>query len=148
MTNDDSDPTDDGPQALVPCAMTRIVLSEDSDRQFIYVSELEGERSFPIVIGSPEAREIARVVRGDQQRRPLTHELLHRALLAVGARLTSVDIVRLERETFFARMRVETATGERQDVDARPSDAIAVALRARCPLRVARHVLDTAATES
>ncbi|MEO0650202.1 MAG: bifunctional nuclease family protein [Planctomycetota bacterium] len=151
MNDEDPEPTSDAPddpQGLVPCAMTRIVLSEDSDRQFIYVSELEGQRSFPIVIGSPEAREIARVVRGDKQRRPLTHELLHKSLLAVGARLTSVDIVRLERETFFARMRVETSAGEQREIDARPSDAIAVALRARCPLRVARHVLDAAATDN
>ncbi|MHC4262118.1 MAG: bifunctional nuclease family protein [Planctomycetota bacterium] len=128
--------------------MTRIVVSEDSDRQFIYLSELEGDRSFPIVIGSHEAHEIARVVKGLRHRRPLTHELLHKSLVAAGATLSSVDIVRLERETFFARLRIETEGGEERDVDARPSDAIAVALRARCPLRVAQAVLDAAATDS
>ena len=148
MSDDEPMPEPGNPGDLVPCAMTRVVLNEDSDRQFIYLSEMSGERSFPIVIGSHEAHEIARVVKGLRHRRPLTHELLHNSLEAAGATLTSVDIVRLERETFFARLRLETEAGESRDVDARPSDAIAVALRARCPLRVSRAVLDAAATDS
>jgi bifunctional DNase/RNase len=150
--NDDADSPPSAPEGaahedLVPCSMTRIVLSEDSDRQFIYLTELEGERSFPIVIGSHEAHEIARVVKGLRHHRPLTHELLLESLTATGTTLEGVDIVRLERETFFARLNLRTQAGADCAVDARPSDAIAIGLRARCPLRVARAVPDAAATD-
>jgi bifunctional DNase/RNase len=141
------DPQTPDPTELVPCTMSRIVLSEDSDRQFIYLSEVDGKRSFPIVIGTHEAHEIARVVKGLRHRRPLTHELMQRSLEAVGARLEGVDVVRLERETFFARLRLLAADGAESEVDARPSDAIALALRTHAPMRVARAVLDAAATE-
>jgi bifunctional DNase/RNase len=132
---------------FVDVMMSRIVLTEESDRQYIYLRELEGQRAFPIVIGNHEAHEIARVVKGLRHRRPLTHELLHRSLAALGASLIGVDIVRLERDTFFARLRLRRSDGALADVDSRPSDAIALALRARCPLRVARAVLDAAAVE-
>jgi len=124
-----------------------VVLYGGADRQYIYLRETGGERAFPIVIGSNEAHEIARVIKGQRHKRPLTHELLYQSILATGSLVVGVDIVRLERDTFYAALRVQPAGGDPVNVDARPSDAVAIALRARCPVRVARSVIDAAAPQ-
>jgi hypothetical protein len=127
--------------------LVRLVHFEGGDRQHIYLREREAPgRSFPIVIGNFEAGEIQRILANQEPERPLTHRLLHEALVAIGARLGSVDIVDLSNGTFFARLSL-TPPGSTTSVsvDARPSDAIALALRARCPIRVSRRVLEAAA---
>ena len=133
---------------MVDVALGRIVIREDADPQFIYLREREGERGFSIVIGSTEAGEIHRVVNGVATERPLTHQLTFAAIQALGARLRSVDIVDLRHNTYFAQVLLEGADGDvRAVVDARPSDAIALALRARCPIRVSEDVLRMASSE-
>jgi bifunctional DNase/RNase len=136
------DTQDDVP--MVDVALGRIVIREGSEQQFIYLRELRGERGFPIVIGTAEACEIRRVVHGIQSERPLTHQLAYAAIQALGAELSRVDIVDLRNNTFFARLVLRARDGEPPAVvDARPSDALALALRARCPVRVAEHVLES-----
>lgn len=132
--------------ALVPVELARIVLHAHSQHQYIYLVESEGERRFPIVIGTTEADEIRRVIQQADPPRPMTHRLAHALVDALGARITSVDIVDLKKNTFYASITLEDERGEVVAVvDARPSDAIALALRARCPLRVSEDVLEQAA---
>jgi len=126
---------------LVEVRLSRIVIREDSDRQYIFVTEREGERGFPIVIGTAEAIEIHRVVRGVDHERPLTHELTSAIITGLGAKLLSCDIVALKQNTFYALLRLENDAGE-VEIDARPSDAIALSLRAGGRLRVAEEVLN------
>ena len=134
--------------ALVTCLLGRVLLDEKADRHFLELREKQGPRRFTIVIGTPEAAEIHRLVTGLGSERPLTHELMHRTLQAVGCKLVGVDVVDLRQNTFFARLRVEApGRDEPLEIDARPSDAIALAIRARCPLRVAEKVLAAAARE-
>ena len=137
---------------MVDVALSRIVTRDQSDRQYIYLQEREPEserpRGFPIVIGTGEAQEIERVVHGEEPPRPLTHRLLHDVIQALGARISSVDIVDLRQNTYFAHIVLENADGQSLAVvDARPSDAIALALRARARIRVAASVLDRASDE-
>ena len=132
---------------LVEVRLSRIVIREDSDRQYIFVTEREGERGFPIVIGTAEAIEIHRVVRGADHERPLTHQLASSIITELGAKLLSCDIVALKQNTFYALLRLEGITGE-IEVDARPSDAIALSLRAGGKLRVAETVLSQVRTDS
>jgi bifunctional DNase/RNase len=128
---------------MVPLALGRIVIREGSDQQYIFLKEREGQRGFPIVIGTNEAYEIRRVVTGVQPERPLTHQLAYEAIKALGADLKRVDIVDLRNNTFFAQIVLQNKKGELSAVvDARPSDAVALALRAKCPLRVAESVLE------
>src|SRR5262245_29354266 len=89
-----SSPSEDVP--MVDVGLGRIVIREGSEQQFIYLRELAGERGFPIVIGTPEACEIRRVVHGIQSERPLTHQLAFTLVQALGARLARVDIVDLK----------------------------------------------------
>ena len=133
---------------LIPVELARVVLHEGSPHQHIYLVESDGERSFPIVIGKNEAEEICRVIKQDELLRPMTHQLTSNLIEALGGRITAVDIVDLRKNTFFANVTLANEAGDLVAVvDARPSDAIALALRARCPLRVSRSVLERAAEE-
>jgi bifunctional DNase/RNase len=125
---------------MVRMELGRIVIREGSEQQLIYLREVAGPRGFPIVIGTAEACEIRRVVHQVQSERPLTHQLAFETIRALGANLQRVEIVDLKHNTFFARLVLAGKDGT-VNVDARPSDALALALRAHCPVHVAEHVL-------
>ena len=134
---------------MIPVTLDRIVIRDGTSHQYIYLAEADGERGFPIVIGNYEAIEIRRVVREEESPRPLTHQLAYSAIRALGADLKSVDIVDLRQNTFFAHIVLQNEGDDVVTVvDARPSDAIALALRGRCPIRVAQSVLERAAVDN
>jgi hypothetical protein len=128
---------------MIEVMLSRIVLRDGASNQYIFLSELDGPRSFPIVIGQSEALEIHRVVHGVELERPLTHQLAYAAIQALGGAIESVDIVDLKKNTFYARIQL-VGRDETAGLDARPSDAIALALRAKCRIRVAEDVLERA----
>lgn len=129
---------------MIDVTLSRIVVREGADRQYIFLSEVEGKRGFPIVIGNSEAGEIQRVVHGVEPERPLTHQLTFAAIHALGGRIDAVEIVDLKHNTFYARILLASDGLEPVPIDARPSDAIALALRAKCRIRVAEDVLTRA----
>lgn len=136
-------------EEMIDVHLGRIVIQDELSHQFIYLTEQGGARGFPIVIGNNEADEIHRVVHRDTPPRPLTHQLCYSAIQALGAELKRIDIVDLRDNTFYAQLVLQNASGDVTAViDARPSDAIALALRAGCPLRVAKHVMDLACADS
>ena len=140
------DPSEGVP--MVPVDLGRIVIREGADQQYIFLKERSGQRGFPIVIGTSEAHEIRRVVTGLQTERPLTHQLAYDAIRALGSDLRRVDIVALKNNTFYAQIVLQNKKGDlKAVVDARPSDAVALALRAKCPLRVAEEVLEHVRTD-
>ncbi len=143
--SDSQQPEGNDPDDLVQVLLDRIALQADADHQHIHLTERHGSRGFSIVIGTVEASEIQRVVAGVEAERPLTHRLMHETLTACDVRLVGVDIVRLDNGTFFAELRLARPdTAQEVEVDARPSDAIALAMRAKAPIRVANRVLDAA----
>jgi bifunctional DNase/RNase len=128
---------------MVDLALRRIMIRDDCERQYIFLQENSGKRSFLIVIGTNEAQEIQRVVMGLRPERPLTHQLAYETIRALGAELKRVDIVDMRNNTYFAQIVLQDKKGELTAVvDARPSDAVALALRAKCPLRIAESVLE------
>lgn len=134
--------------SMVDMSLRRIIIRDDSDLQYIYLHEKNGQRGFPIVIGTGEATEIRRVVTQVAPDRPLTHQLTYAAIQALGADLKRVDIVDLRNNTFFAQLVLQNDSGELTAVvDARPSDAVALALRAGVPVRVAESVLEQVRTD-
>jgi len=111
----------------VPMELSRIIISEIDEQQVIYLKEIGGERTFPILIGIFEATSIDRRVKGFTTPRPLTHDLIVSLVDNMGGELQDVIISELKEHTYYARLRVRRE-GELIEIDARPSDAIAVAV--------------------
>lgn len=128
--------------------LARIIISELTESQVIYLKEVDGEREFPILIGIFEATNIDRRVKDDGYRppRPLTHDLIVRTAEALGASVHSVVISDLTDQTYYATLRLKNENGDMIEIDSRPSDAIAVAVTFSPPLPifVAEHVLEEA----
>ena len=124
--------------------LSRILIRELSDFQLIELREvpepgetLEGEaRSFPIVIGLPEAQAIDRRLRGMPIDRPQTHDLLASVFTALDADLERITITNLSDNTFFAELTVRKSDGEVIQIDSRPSDAIALGIAGEVPIYV------------
>ena len=131
----------------VQMQLARIIISEISDNQVIYLQEIGGERQFPILIGIFEATSIDRRVKEDYNPpRPLTHDLIVSIAEQLGAEFDSVVINELREHTYFAKLRLKK-DGEIIEVDARPSDAsaIAVTFSPHLPIFVSEEVLEEAA---
>jgi uncharacterized protein len=104
----------------------------------------DGPRTLvPIWIGTQEAASISVAVSGEEPARPLSHDLMQRLLVAVGATVDRVDVTRIEEGTFYAELGLATRDG-RIRIDCRPSDGIALAARVGAPLFVAESVLEDA----
>ena len=130
----------------IPMQLSRIIISEISDNQVIYLKEIDGERQFPILIGIFEATSIDRRVKAAARPpRPLTHDLVVNVAESLGGTLESVMISSLQEQTYFAQIRIRRGE-EMIEIDARPSDAIAVAVTFQPPLPifVAEEVLEKA----
>jgi bifunctional DNase/RNase len=121
----------------MPVAMelSRIIISEINSEQVIYLKEIEGDRTFPILIGIFEATSIDRRVKRHEAPRPLTHDLLVNAVEQLGGEFQDVVISELKEHTYYAVLRVRQE-GELIEIDARPSDAIAVAVTCDPPLPI------------
>lgn len=127
--------------------LSRILIRENNDYQVIELREVDGERTFPIVIGLPEAQAIERRLRGIEIKRPQTHELLMNIVEAFGGELQSIEINDLAEHTFFAKLNIRKSGGSMLAVDSRPSDAIALGIAKGVPIYVAEHVLEEAQSE-
>ncbi|MDI6893056.1 MAG: bifunctional nuclease family protein [Bacillota bacterium] len=132
---------------MKPVRVERLGMDMVSDQVVVFLKELDGDRSLPIWIGHLEAGSIALALEGVQPPRPITHDLLKSMLEAVGARVKRVAINELRNETFYALIEIE-ADGHTFEVDSRPSDALALALRAEAPIFVAEQVLEQAGVRS
>jgi bifunctional DNase/RNase len=128
----------------MPVAMelSRIIISEINQEQVIYLKEIDGERTFPILIGIFEATSIDRRVKRHEAPRPLTHDLLVNAVEQLGGQFQDVVISELKEHTYYAVLRVRHE-GELIEIDSRPSDAIAVAVTCdpALPIYVSEDVL-------
>lgn len=120
--------------------LSRIFIREMTDMQIIELSEVDGDRTFPIVIGLPEAFAIERRLKGIEIPRPQTHDLLASVIRNLGGRLNRIIINDLSEGTFFAKLIVDQ-DGREVEIDSRPSDAIALGVSEEVPIYVAEHVL-------
>ena len=109
----------------VEVELSKIIINEAVDQQIIVLKELEGNRSFPIVIGMMEILAIDRRLKNIQLPRPMTHDLLADVIDQMGGDVEKVVISDLSNGTFYARLHIDT-DGEMVVVDSRPSDAIAL----------------------
>jgi len=127
----------------VQMELNKIIISEMQDQQIIVLKEVDGERKFPIVIGSGEAYAIDRRLKGVIHPRPLTHDLLANVIESLGGTIDRIEINNLQDHTFFAKIHIRQ-DGQVIEVDSRPSDAIALGIASMVPIYVAEHVLEAA----
>jgi uncharacterized protein len=128
---------------LIEMAVDSIRVHMPTHQHVVILKEKEAERYLPIWIGIHEANAIALKITGITPERPITHDLLVNVLGAVDVEVHRVVVTSLSNEVFYARI-LATSNGRNLDIDARPSDAIAVAVRVGAPIFVADEVLDKA----
>jgi len=131
---------------LVQMDVSKIRIDERRGEQVVVLKERGGQRILPIIIGISEVTAIKMKISGIQPPRPLTHDLLRSAITQLGATLERIVIDKLEFNTFFAKLVLRTKSGSVEEVDARPSDSIALALRADAPIFVSEEVLTQVAS--
>jgi bifunctional DNase/RNase len=124
--------------------VARIGIDRHSELPVVVLEEIGGERMLPIWIGSAEARSIQAVIDSREWPRPNTHDLTRQLLLGLDARVERVTVTELRGSTYYALVRV-TDGSEAREFDARPSDAIALALRFQAPVYVHTALLTPAA---
>jgi len=130
--------------AMVEMELNKIVIDEKRHDQLIVLKEKGGNRILPIVIGLNEASAIKLKISGFQPPRPLTHDLLHSTIENLEASIDKVIIDKLEDNTFHAKLIIKTNSGDTKVIDARPSDSIALAVRAHAPIFVEDEIVKQA----
>lgn len=127
----------------VQMELSRVIVSELNDQQAIYLREVGGTRTFPILIGPFEAQIINRRLLEEPPFRPMTHQLLKNAVETLGGKIEEIVITEMKDHTYYAILKVRV--GEQlHEIDCRPSDAIAMAVHHNpvLPIFVAEQVLD------
>jgi hypothetical protein len=126
---------------MVQVKVSGLIVDDNSKSPVVILQEMEGERYLPIWIGPFEAQAIANEIQGKKFPRPLTHDLLASAIGSLKASVSRIVISDLREKTFFASIILQQG-GEVVSLDARPSDSIALAVRAKAPIFVSEKVLE------
>ena len=121
---------------MVEMELNKIVIDEKRHEQLIVLKEKNGERLLPIVIGLAEASAIKLKISGFEPTRPLTHDLLYTTIKYLEANIEKIIIDKLEENTFHAKIVLKSVSNIEKVIDARPSDSIALAVRAHAPIFV------------
>ena len=128
----------------LPVEVTGITGCAPYQGYVVILKETEGKRWLPIFIGAPEAHNISLLLQGLKYVRPLTYDLFGVLLETAGARISNITVTDLHDNTFYAEVSLAVVSGEVKTVDARPSDAIALAIKSRAPIYVNAKVMDEA----
>jgi hypothetical protein len=128
---------------MVEVVIDSIRVSLMSQQRIVILRELDNERYLPIWIGTPEADSITIALQEVEVSRPLTHDLVKNIFNSLEARVLRVEVVALREDTFYGNIVVEI-DGRTVNIDSRPSDALAIAVRAHVPILVTQSVMDTA----
>ncbi len=128
---------------MVEVVIDSIRVSLMSQQRIVILREVNAERYLPIWIGVYEAEAITLALQEVEIARPLTWDLLKNVFTTFNARVTRVEVVALREDTFFGNI-VAEADGKTIEIDSRPSDALALAVRTHVPIWVARTVMDSA----
>ncbi|HEX9895351.1 MAG TPA: bifunctional nuclease family protein [Gemmatimonadales bacterium] len=132
---------------MIKMSVAHLGVDRSTNSPVVILREIGGERSLPIWIGTSEANAIAMEMQGVKPQRPMTHDLLKHLLAGLGGELRRVHITDLRDDTYFAELQI--VRGEQVvQVDARPSDSIALALRCNAPIFTSETLLDRASASS
>jgi len=129
---------------MIPVEVTGVSVCQPYQGYVVILREADGDRWLPIFIGAAEAQNISLLLQGTPHTRPLTFDLFHNLLHASDAMVSKVSVTELKDNTFYAMVEMQTMGGS-VSIDARPSDAIALALKMKAPVFVAEEVMEAAA---
>lgn len=127
---------------LVEVKIGALIMDPNTNTPIVVLKGTNSENVLPIWVGAFEANAIALEIEKVVPQRPMTHDLLRNVLIECRLSATGVIITDLQDNTFYARIDLLDSQGESVSLDARPSDAIALALRMDCPIYVEQRVLD------
>jgi len=128
---------------VVEVTVSRLGRDSSSNAFVVILREKAGTRLLPIWIGQAEAESIAMEMNQIRRERPLTHDLCKSIIVGLGASLRRVQIIRVQKSTYFAELLLQQVNGSTRIVDARPSDSIAIALRLSAPIFAEEALLTT-----
>jgi uncharacterized protein len=133
------------PSGMIEVVIDSIRVSLMSQHRIVILKDVASDRFLTIWIGQNEAEAITVALQEIEVVRPLTHDLLRNTLTALGAEVVSVNIVELRSDIFFARIALKV-DGRELEIDSRPSDALALAVRVHVPIYVAEAVMSEASS--
>ena len=128
---------------MIEVTIDSIRVSLMTQQRVVILKDVESDRYLPIWIGPCEAESITIELQGVAVARPMTHDLLKTIIGELGGKVRHVLVSDLRTDTFYARIALNL-NGRQMEIDARPSDAIALAVRSKSPIYVAETVMDTA----
>ena len=128
---------------MIEMIVDRIQVSLMSQHRLVVLRDTQEERYLPIWIGAFESEAITLELQGMLRERPLTHDLLKSTITQMGGTVRHIFINNLSKDVFYAWINIDV-NGETIDIDARPSDAIALAVRLKAPIYVDKEVMDKA----
>ncbi len=129
---------------MIELVLSKIKVDENRHEQLVVFREKDGNRFLPVVIGLPEIHAIKLKLGNVKSPRPMTHDLMLRIVQELGGKIERVVIDKLENNTFHAKIHIRKGAGEEICVDSRPSDSVAIALRAQVPVFAEEAVLNSA----
>ena len=118
-----------------------LMMDPNSGTPIIILKDVQSDTMLPIWVGAYEANAIALEIEKIAPPRPMTHDLLRNLIIQLGVQVERVVVTRLQDNTFFAEIEMRNSDGSLMRLDSRPSDAIALALRADCPIYVDMEVI-------
>jgi bifunctional DNase/RNase len=127
---------------MIHVTVTRLAIDRTTNTPVVFLREAVGTRGVGIWIGAPEANAIALMLQGQTPPRPMTHDLLKAVIEAIGGRVRQVAVTAVRNGTYLAEIHLARADGTTLTLDARPSDAIALALRVGVTILAAEDLLD------
>ena len=133
---------------LVEVKIGALIMDPNTNTPIVVLKGVDSETVLPIWVGAFEANAIALEIEKIVPQRPMTHDLLRNVIIECGLLASSVVITDLSENTFYARIELLDKNGDPVLLDARPSDAIAIALRLDCPIFVEQRVLDLSAAST
>lgn len=131
---------------MVECEIDSVRVSLTNQDRVVVIKDKNSERYLPIWIGLFESEALTIALQGVQTARPLTHDLLLKAIQSMGGQFLRVEIIAIEEDVYFAQL-VVLQDGKQVNIDCRPSDALIMMVRAHVPIFVSEHILATAAIQ-
>ena len=130
---------------MIPVKIQKISYHHPNRSYAVILKEIEGERKLPVLVGAFEAQAIAMAMEFMETPRPLTHDLIVNLINGIDGSLSSVKIIKLEDGVFYSILDIESEDIGHREIDSRPSDALAIAIRMHSPILVANDVMEQGA---